>query len=44
MLIAESEIHLVNMPPIFTRVIDPLPHNIHGHLILMTARQYAKAC
>uniref|UniRef100_A0A0A8YP70 Uncharacterized protein n=1 Tax=Arundo donax TaxID=35708 RepID=A0A0A8YP70_ARUDO len=26
---------LVNMPPIFTSVIDPLPHNIHDHLVLM---------
>jgi hypothetical protein len=26
------------MPPIFTRAVDPLPHNIHDHLILMTAR------
>lgn len=25
------------MPPIFTSVIDPLPHNIHDHLVLMAA-------
>jgi hypothetical protein len=38
---AAREFYLVNMPPIFTSVIDPLPHNIHDHLILMTADGHA---
>lgn len=33
--------YLVNVTPIFTSVADPLPHNVHDHLVLVTANGHA---
>jgi hypothetical protein len=39
--VAPGQSYLVNMTPIFTSVTDPLPHNVHDHLVLMTANGHA---
>ena len=31
--------YLVDMPPVFTSIIDTLPDNGHNHLVLMTVEK-----